>query len=89
MDFEMVFAAALLNDDILAAIHDLHAYANVGGTSISRNRLREVVDKYVTYDEKDFAELRRDVDWSAVVSYWREAVAHMEEAIKGEVPVYK
>lgn len=43
----------------------------------------------MTYDEKDFAELRRDVDWSAVVSYWREAVADMEEAIKGEVPVYK
>jgi hypothetical protein len=89
MDFEMVFAAALLTDDILAAIHDLHAYANGGGTSIGRNKLREIVDKYVTYDDKDFAELRSDVDWSAVVAYWREAVADMEEAIKGEVPVYK
>jgi hypothetical protein len=88
MDFEMVFAAALLTDDILAAIHDLHAYVNGGGTSISRNKLREIVDKYVTYDEKDFAELRTDVDWSAVVAYWREAVVDMEKAV-GEAPVYK
>lgn len=89
MDFEMVFAAALLTDDILAAIHDLHAYANGGGTAISRDKLREIVDKYVTFDEKDFPELRRDVDWSAVVAYWRETVSDMEEAIKGEVPIYK
>ena len=89
MNFEMVFAAALLTDDILAAIHDLHAYSNGGGTSISREKLREIVDKYVTFDEKDFPELRSDVDWSAVVAYWREAVEDMEEAIKGEVPVYK
>jgi hypothetical protein len=88
MDFEMVFAAALLTDDILAAIHDLHAYANGGGTAISRDKLREIVDKYVTFDNKDFPELRGDVDWSAVVAYWREAVVDMEEAI-GEVPVYK
>ncbi|HRO00557.1 hypothetical protein [Nitrobacter sp.] len=89
MNFEMVFAAALLTDDILAAIHDLHAYSNGGGTSISREKLREIVDKYVTFDEKDFPELRSDVDWSAVVAYWREAVEDMEDAIKGEVPVYK
>ncbi|ABA04651.1 hypothetical protein Nwi_1390 [Nitrobacter winogradskyi Nb-255] len=89
MNFEMVFAAALLTDDILAAIHDLHAYSNGGGTAISREKLREIVDKYVTFDEKDFPELRSDVDWSAVVAYWREAVEDMEEAIKGEVPVYK
>lgn len=86
MGFEMVFAAALLTDDILAAIHDLHAYANGGGTSISRNKLREIVDKYVTYDDKDFAELRSDVDWNAVVAYWRAAVVDMEEAIKEKLP---
>ncbi|GEC15495.1 hypothetical protein [Nitrobacter winogradskyi] len=89
MNFEMVFAAALLTDDILAAIHDLHAYSNGGGTAISREKLREIVDKYVTFDEKDFPELRSDVDWSAVVAYWREAVEDMEEVIKGEVPVSK
>ena len=89
MDFEMVFAAALLTDDILAAIHDLHAYANGGGTAISRDKLREIVDKYVSFDEKDFPELRRDADWSTVVAYWREAVADMEKASKGEVHEYK
>lgn len=89
MNFEMVFAAALLTDDILAAIHDLHAYSNGGGTSIGRDKLREIVDKYVTFDDKDFPELRSDADWSAVVAYWREAVVDMEEAVKGEVPVYK
>ncbi|WP_438274599.1 hypothetical protein [Nitrobacter sp.] len=89
MDFEMVFAAALLTDDILAAIHDLHAYSNGGGTSISRDQVRSIVDKYVAYDEKDFPHLRSDADWNAVVTYWREAVADMEKASKGEVPVYK
>lgn len=89
MDFEMVFAAALLTDDILAAIHDLHAYSNGGGTSISRDKIRSIVDKYVMFDDEDFPRLRNDVDWDAVVTYWRKAVADMEKASKGEIPVYK